>query len=136
MTQVAGGHFDGNVVVLGEMANVGSFDEQWQAESGRSVTNEAFIGITATPAQLVIKVSNCQQPTLASRKKMKEVEKHHRIDATRNGYEQSLALAQKMVFCNMPLNLGQQVTHWKILFSLMDEAKEERGGFWIFVVGI
>jgi hypothetical protein len=80
--------------------------------------NEAFIGVAARAAKLMVEVGYGQFPLQHRRKAVQHVKQNHRVTAAGNRHEDALAAAEEASRTDGFFNSTQQISHRMIGWSL------------------
>ena len=109
MTERAGGHFDGEAVLLGVLPDVSGRRAKLELAILSLFSNELFIEIAFPAAELVIEVGDGDLAGKRRSKLREQVEQDHGIDAAGNGDDKGSALFQEISCGDLALHLCQQV---------------------------
>ena len=115
MPRFARSHFEREFACTRKFFNICAPDEDWHTESLCRARDKAFIGITATPAQLVIEMRRSNLPFIFWRERAQQVKQHHGIHAPRNRNKDFLAAPKKAACADGLFNLLGQITHGRML---------------------
>ena len=115
VTRFARGHFEREPPAAGDLLDIGAAIDDWHAEFFCLARDEAFIGIAAAAAQLMIQMRDGELPFVFLSKFVKNVEQNHGIHAAGNRDQNLLAAPEKSMRMDGLIGLLRQVAHVAML---------------------
>ena len=104
-------HFQRHTFRLLKFFHIAAANDNFETELPGCLLNEAFIGVTARAAKLMVEVGYNQFPIERRRKAVQHVKQNHRVAAARNRHEHTLAAAEEASRTNGFFNPTGQVNH-------------------------